>query len=490
MTEEEVFVKKPDAPQSGPADHSRLPSAIRPIVERAYRVRKVISQILDGGNGDEKRFARAKKHIKASFLIKGVSILISFILVPLTIGFVDNVLYGVWMTIFSVVSWFRFFDMGLDNGLRNKFAEALAKEKVQLARTYLSTTYVIMFFIGFIFSGLFLLLAPYLDFNSLLNVPMTYYFDLRASIKITVLLFAANFSIKLINTVLTADQRPSVVGFLNLISSVFILLTIWLMTIYTEGSLVKLAVALSGIPLIVQLSATVWYFATRYNRYRPTLKLVKLKYARQLVGLGSQFLIIQVIGIVIFSTDNVILSHLFSPLAVTPYTITHKYFGLVTRVFGIIALPFWSAYTDAYTQQDWDWIIRTNEKLKWAWKRIAVGSIVLLLISDLVYSLWVPEVDVYWLLSVLMWAYVLILSYGSIFVMFVNGIGKVRLQMVSSLIGGIANIPLSIFFARTLGLGPAGVILATIVCMLYGAILGPIQFNRLVNKRATGIWNK
>jgi O-antigen/teichoic acid export membrane protein len=447
---------------------------------------------IKGRPDDEKRMAKAKKHIKASFLVKGLGILISFLLVPLTIGYVDKVIYGIWITLFSVVSWFRFFDIGLDSGLRNKFAEAIAKQDTPLARTYLSTTYAIMGLIALLLIGVYLMAEPWLDWVTILNVPINYAEDVRLAAQVTWIFFCLNFAFKLVNTVLIADQRPALVGTINLISSILTLVIIFLMTLFTEGSLLRLAWVLSGVPLLVLVGATIWLFARQYQRFLPSFRLVDFQYARDLISLGSQFFVIQIIGIVLFTTDNLIISHLYSPQAVTPYAITHRYFGIITRIFGIVAMPFWSAYTDAYTQSDWAWIKRTNRGLKRIWRIMAAGSVVMLVASPLVYKIWVPEVEgnIYWLLSVLMWLYVLILSYGSIYVMFVNGIGKVRLQMVSSLIGGIINIPLSIFFASTLGLGTAGIILATIICMLYGAILGPIQFNKIINGRATGIWNK
>lgn len=44
----------------------------------------------------------------------------------------------------SIVGWFVFFDVGLTQGLRNRFAEARAKGDEELARNYVSTTYAIL----------------------------------------------------------------------------------------------------------------------------------------------------------------------------------------------------------------------------------------------------------------------------------------------------------------------------------------------------------
>ncbi len=87
------------------------------------------------------RSVKAKKNIIVSFGLKGVSVFITFLLVPLTLNYIDVTGYGIWLTLSSVLGWLNFFDIGLGNGLRNKLAEATAKNQNELARSYLSTTY-------------------------------------------------------------------------------------------------------------------------------------------------------------------------------------------------------------------------------------------------------------------------------------------------------------------------------------------------------------
>ena len=101
-------------------------------------------------NKGHSRSVKAKKNIIASFFIKGISIAISLILVPLTINYINPSRYGIWLTLSSIVGWFSFFDIGLTQGLRNKFAEAKAKGDDNLAQIYVSTTYAILAIIFFI----------------------------------------------------------------------------------------------------------------------------------------------------------------------------------------------------------------------------------------------------------------------------------------------------------------------------------------------------
>lgn len=64
----------------------------------------------------------------------------------------------------------KFFDIGINNGLRNKLTAALAHNDYNLGRKYVSTTYAILFLIFMPLMCLLLLAAPFVDWYSLLNI--------------------------------------------------------------------------------------------------------------------------------------------------------------------------------------------------------------------------------------------------------------------------------------------------------------------------------
>ncbi|NND06793.1 MAG: hypothetical protein HKN87_10480, partial [Saprospiraceae bacterium] len=137
-----------------------------------------------------------------------------------------------------------------------------------------------------------------------------------------------------------------------------------------------------------------------------------------------------------------------------------------------------------------NWILKTNKNLQKLWLALLVVALVMLALSSWFYSIWVPEIDVAFTLSLMMCFYVLALAWGNIFVMYINGVGKVKLQIITSIAGAIINIPLSYLLAKSLHLGTAGIILASTICIGFGPILAPIQFRKLTRKSATGIWNQ
>jgi Na+-driven multidrug efflux pump len=76
----------------------------------------------------------------------------------------------------------------------------------------------------------------------------------------------------------------------------------------------------------------------------------------------------------------------------------------------------------------------------------------------------------------------LFIVWHSIFAYFSNGIEKTNIQLVTTAIGALINIPLSVIFVKYFNLGIDGIILATIISLLIYCILGPIEAFKEINK--------
>ena len=90
-------------------------------------IENMLAQIRNFFTKGDARSLVVKKNMIGSIFIKGISILIQLILVPLTLGYLSQELYGVWLTISSIMLWLNFFDVGLTLGLKNRLSEAIAR---------------------------------------------------------------------------------------------------------------------------------------------------------------------------------------------------------------------------------------------------------------------------------------------------------------------------------------------------------------------------
>lgn len=432
----------------------------------------------------------SKQIILASFF-KGGSIIANFMLVPLTINYLNTTNYGLWLTITSLIGWFAFFDIGIGNGLRNKFAEAKAKNDFRLAKSYISTAYFYISLISIFLTIILFTLTKFVDWSEVFNVKEISINELTNLMYVVIGFFNLNLIFRLILTIYIADQIPSVEGLIQFIIQLFLLITIWIITKTTHSSLLLFGTIFSGLPVLILFIFTIFSFKKRYNKFRPNFKLIKRSHFKEIFGVGLNFFIIQISSVILYATDNVIISHLFGPESVTPYSIAYKYFSISYIIFNIILMPYWSGITEAYVKEDFKWIKISMVNLVKFSLVFLIGTLIMLILSEKFYYLWIGnKVHVPQLLSILMFIYFSMIIFMQPFVFFLNGVGKIRLQLFFSVLTALLNIPLAIFLAKNLGLGISGIILSTIFCSLPGVFYTPIQYNKIINNKAKGIWNK
>ena len=438
-----------------------------------------------------KRTQNISKHILLSFIFRFSGILISLLLVPLSINYLGIENYGVWLTISSVIAWLTFFDIGLGHGLRNKFAEAFANEDKQLAKEYVSSAYFSMIIISMSIIILSIIINLFVDWSRVFNVEVQLKADINTLVPIILIFFSLQLIVKLITAIYFGAQKHSVQNQILFIGQLFSLLTVFLLLNSTISSLLYFGIALSFIPLFVLFIYNLIAFKGIFNVYKPEFSLFSFNRAREVLGIGSKFFVIQLSLLILFSTDNIIISQLFSPADVVPYEIARKYFSLLLHIFLIISTPYWSSFTEAYVNDDIDWIKNAVIRLLKIWCLIPLLLIIMYLFSDYFYFIWVGDnVRVPKIMSMLMAIFVLLMTFHAIFTQFLNGVGKIQLQMYSALFSIVINIPLSIYFAKYTSFGVSGVILATCFSLMIYVILRPIQYWKIVNKTAVNIWNK
>jgi len=431
----------------------------------------------------------AKKNIAGSFVIKSISIAISFLVVPLTIDYINPTQYGIWLTLSSMIAWISFFDIGFGHGLRNRLAEAIAKGDNEQARTYISTTYAILAMIFGAVFAVFIALNFFIKWDFVLNAPSSMQKELSKTALLVFGFLCLQMVFKIISSVLLADQKPSLSNLILMLGQLLGLVFIFILSKTTDGSLVRLGFAIGFSQALALAVASLFLFRGRYRKYRPRFSYVHFSKAPEILNLGIKFFLIQITAIVIFQTTNVVISHILGPVYVTTYNVAYKYFFAIAMVFTIILTPFWSAFTDAHTRGDLNWMRTTVSKLKNVWLALIPVAAVMVAASSFFYKIWVGDkVQVPFIVSSLLAVHVLLFTRFSLFVYLINGIGKVQLQLYINIAIAALYIPLAVYLSRWLGL--PGIIAANIFVSIIHAIVSQAQITRILNNSASGIWNK
>ncbi len=408
-------------------------------------------------------------------------------LVPITIHYVNPTRYGIWITLSSIIMWMEFFDIGLGHGLRNRFAEALAKNEEELARIYVSTTYAVL---GLIVSSaliLFVFINPLLNWTILLNAPPEMADELTLLAFVVFSAFCFRFVLRLVQVIFIADQQPAMASLLQLLGHIVMLCGVFILTKVATGSLIYLGLILSLAPVMILSLASVVIFNGRYRAYAPSLKYVRFKHFHELMGLGAMFFVLQISVLLTTQTASIIIIQLHGPEEVAAYNIAFRYFSVLIMFFTIVASPYWSAITEAYTVRDIQWIRKTIRNLMFFVMSLALLACIMYFISDWIYLVWIGEVvQVSKGLSLYLALYSIVFIWNATFIYFLNGVGKIRLQVYYAIIAALLNVPLGVLLGSRLG--PKGVVLASVIVSAAGMVLYPIQYYKIINDKALGIW--
>jgi O-antigen/teichoic acid export membrane protein len=115
-------------------------------------------------------------------------------------------------------------------------------------------------------------------------------------------------------------------------------------------------------------------------------------------------------------------------------------------------MPFWNATTDAYARQDFAWIYRVSRLLNRLIGGIFIMLLVMVLVSDFVYGIWVgDEVTIPHHLSIVTALYIFILCLSQRYSYILNGINELRIQLIFIVPATIVFLPLAWYVCRIYG---------------------------------------
>ncbi|MCM1759042.1 lipopolysaccharide biosynthesis protein, partial [Bacteroides ovatus] len=424
-----------------------------------------------------------------SFGVKGITILNSLIMVPVTIDYISSELYGVWLTLTSIINWIAFFDIGFGNGLRNKLAEALAIQDFKKAKAYISTTYFYTFCIFSVIAVIGYFLTSYINWADLLCVSSFLNSRLIDVVRIVIICFAIQMVLKTQTTILYALQKSALANFIDAVGQVLSLVGILLLSKFTFPSLNSLAWVVCCCPLLVLFLYTLYVYVYKYKNIAPSFSSIKTVYAKDILSLGGNFFIIQIACLVLYQTTNIIIARVSGSESVTEYNVVFKYLNVATMVFSIIMIPIWSAFTDAFVKEDYMWMRSIYRRLLRLFY-LSLGMLCFMVISyPLVFRLWLGDkVGVHLEMVLIVATFMVVTMWNTIHSQIINGIGKIRLQLYLSLMATFLNIPLAFFLGSIWG--AEGVVMSIVIYSILPAIFLNIQVRKLLYQTAKGIWIK
>lgn len=422
------------------------------------------------------------RNIGAGFIFKVLSVLLSFIYVPISRAYLGDLRYGVWATISSLVSWITLSDIGIGYGLRNRLTEALARDNKKEARCLVSTAYRIMFWICAAIFFAFVVLSHIFDLGEVFNIAIEGD-NVNLALTITVGFMCINFWLGLVTTILYSLQKAAIPGGIAVINQIINIGLILFAQHSIPVSLPVISVILGGSTLITRIGTTAWVFG-KYEYLRPKWGLYEGKFVKSIASFGIMLFISQVSSTIMNSTDNILISKFFGAVNVTPYNTAYKLFQLFIVGNGIIITPMWSAFTLHNEQKDFLWMKRGLRRMNQINILLSFGVILMAFLLPTISDIWLSHhLEYNKLMLGTMAAYTIAMNYSCNYATLLNGVGDVKLSTFIAAIQAIMNIPLSVFLAVNMNMGLTGIIGGTLGVTLLSLIVLPLKVRKWFAQR-------
>lgn len=411
-----------------------------------------------------------------------LSSLIALLTLPLAVRYLGAERYGVWATVTTTAVWVNLLDLGVANTLTNQISRAYAAGDRALARRYFTTALVITCGISLLAGAVFCSVFGRISWVGLLNVstkvdPAEVNHTIAVAAGLMLLGLPCNLANKLtagyqeLERSAYATAGGALASLFGLAAGTALHVSLPVLYFWSMGSLTFATAVL----LVITVFRRPWLF--------PRLPSFNLGAAKELMSSGSSFFLIQVAGVIVFSSDNIIVSHYLGASQVTPYSVIWRVAGLAAILQSLIFPALWPAYAEAYARGDYSWIRRA-----FAGTMKAILALNLLCALGLVclgrafIRIWagaaaVPDWSLVWAMAV----WIVIGGLMNVESCLLAALNRTRGQAALSICAAILNVALSVTLVRSIG--ALGVIGGTILSYLTVLVIPQTAIVRSVWRR-------
>ncbi len=358
------------------------------VIVEALRRRVSEPASLERGAG---RVRRARLTSASSILAQGIGFAVGLLSVPLTLSYLGQERYGIWITLSSFLTWLTLSDLGLGgNGLINTLAEANGRDDRQLGREMVATAFWSLAGIGVVLTMAFVLTFPFLPLDALFR-PSAHVVtsELQWAIILAFGTWVLAFPLNTVTAIFHGYQEGYLSNTWAVVGSLASLVALAVVTSF-HGGLVELVVALSGARLVVAVTGAIYLFAWYRPWLMPTPSAITRRALSRLLSLGVRYQVAQVAGIGMFHSQPFIITQVLGPAQVGIFNVVYRLMTLPLQLIQIVTFPLMPAYGEARARQDWAWIrVTLRRSLKTSAVGIFCMVLAMVILARPIVRLWV-----------------------------------------------------------------------------------------------------
>jgi O-antigen/teichoic acid export membrane protein len=390
----------------------------------------------------------------ANIASSGMAFLALIITVPLTLPYLGDERFGVWMTVSSFAVMLTFLDLGVGNGLVSYIAKTGASGNMEEFRRAVTRGLLLLTLVGGGAGVVLAILNTLWPLQDVIAVDLAEAReDARKAAWMFIFLFSLGIPFSGVYRVYNGLQKSWVVNTYRSLASIVSIVCVVILARF-EAPPHLLLLATYGVQVLTPLILLCHIFRKNWISTDPHGDREQAGAAyRELLSTGGFFLVLQVGTMVGWGADSFIISSLAGAAAVTQFAIAQRLYQLVSLPLSIINGPLWAAYADAKAHSDSAFITRTLQRsLLGTLCLSSVLSLVIFLASGLLLEMWIGgEVAVSPSLLLAFSVWKIMEATGTAFSMFLNGMHMIKLQVVSVLLFCLLALPLKLYYVPEFG---------------------------------------
>lgn len=414
--------------------------------------------------------------------VQAINLLVNLISIPMGLYYFGPVRYGIWLVIGSIFAYLRLSDLGIGHSVMTIMSHT---QNPSAHRTILRNSLKILSGIALACTvTVFLVNSIWPGWVSVLgNIPAEHLKEASIVLFIVAVITFVRLPSSVFPHAFSGLQKIHWSNIYNALYSIASLAAL-ILTVALGGDLVTLAVltAISGI--IVDIVSGAHLFFSHPQVFRRSKENAEAPSGKTLFTTGVRFFGLQIGSMIIFNTDNIIISHFLGPVSVTPYAITFRLFLMGSLEVNAVALTLWPMYGSAFGREDWEWISKNYNRCV-SFLLIAAGffSVGGIIFAEDIIRWWVgPSAYAGLLTAFALSGCLYTLAFSISNFSLIMGINPTSAAVGIGLVSAAFNLGLSMILIGPLGIG--GVALATlIVSLLIDPWFGPVYIRHRTLER-------
>jgi O-antigen/teichoic acid export membrane protein len=410
-----------------------------------------------------KRTRRLFEAVGSAALSKGVLVLVNALAIPIAIRYLGAENFGIWTTITLALTMLLVLDLGIANSLTNFISEAYARNDQEHASRYTTTALAVMTCVAGLLGLIGWGLWPHLHWGAFFHISSAIQPEtVSHAVAAAFVIFLIDLPSRLATKILGGYQELRTANLFSMIGGVANL-GILVLLVKIHAGLTAMVAGSVGALVGADLLCLLWLISIHKPWLRPRIEHLDRTAARRMMQLGTEFFLLQIAGLVVFNSDNLVITHYLGPAEVAPYSVAWRLVGYAAVVQTFLIPALWPAFSEAFERGDIAWVRQTFRRTMWITMGTAFGfSVVFVFAGRWIIRVWATNAAVpSEMLMVLMCVWILISTFMNNTATVLVAKGKTRMQAWCSLASAAVNLVLSIWLVQRIG--STGVILGTIV---------------------------